>query len=118
MTAVAGALAIPTISFGAPGVYKIITLGLVGLIIDLAISSLKRSNKGFILGGILGSGFTVPITFAAMILLGLPGVEKMKPFILMFSVIYAVLGALGAWFGTWLYEKKLKDKAFVKQLQS
>lgn len=117
MLAITGALSIPTMTFGTPGVYKIITLGLMGLLIDMSISLLKRSNKGYVLGGALASFFTPVITLGTMMLLGLPGVDKLKPLVLIFGLVYAVLGLIGGSIGIWLFEKKLKNKAFIKNLQ-
>jgi hypothetical protein len=45
--------------------------------------------------------------FEAMILLGLPGVEKLRPILLPLAGAQFVLGFAGAALGRWLYESKL-----------
>ena len=113
-----GALSVPTLINGTPGVHKIFLMLLMGLIFDIIVVMFKRTKKGFILGATLGTLVLPWAMYYAMVLMGLPGPEKLQPILIPISLAYAVLGAVGAWMGLILYEKKLKDKAFVKQLQS
>ncbi len=56
--------------------------------------------------------------YILLTILNLPGVEKIQSAMLIFMLVYAVLAAIGAYLGLWLFDKKLKNKAFIKQIQS
>ncbi len=63
-------------------------------------------------------GISAPLLiYVFLILFGLPGADKLKPILVMLCAVYTLLGAIGTYLGLWLYDKKLKDKAFVKQIQ-
>ena len=115
--AITGTLAIPTLIFGPPGVYKIFLLLMTGLIYDLIVIVLKRNKTSYIITGTIVGMCAPLLIYISLILIGLPGPEKLKPMLAIFSVVYAVLGAIGAYLGIWIFENKLKNKAFVRQLQ-
>jgi hypothetical protein len=118
MLTVTGIISIPTLSFGPPGLHKIPMMFLVGLIIDLVASVLKRENKGYIIGGSI-AGFLAPIfIYSTLILLGLPGAEKLEPLLIPLMLVYAVLGLIGAYLGVTTYDKKLKHLSVVQSLKS
>lgn len=117
MLTIVGILAVPTITFGPPGIYKIFMLFVVGFIYDLVLILLRRNRFGYIIaGGAVGLS-AAPLIYVFLILFGLPGADKLQPMLAIFSVVYAILGAIGAYLGLWIFDKKLKNKAFVKQMQ-
>ena len=117
MTTILGTLSIPTLVNGTPGVYKVFLLFLLGLIIDITIYLFKKSNKGIYLGSAIGAFLLPFFMYWTFIFLGMPAAEKLQPLLIPFMFIYAILALIGAWLGVKFYDKKLKNKAFVKQLQ-
>ena len=118
MLTLTGILAVPTLTFGPPGIYKIVILFFTGFIFDVILLTLKKSKISYTLAGLV-VGMNAPILiYVCLILFGLPGADKLHPMLVIFSVVYAILGSIGAYLGLWLFDKKLKDKAFIKQMQS
>ncbi|MBN2095470.1 MAG: hypothetical protein JW727_05460 [Candidatus Aenigmarchaeota archaeon] len=113
---VSGILAIPTISWGPPGVYKVFLLLAIGLAYDIPYH-LQRQNRWreFIAGGTVGV-IAAPTMYLFLSVLGLPGADKLAPLVAVFMVVYAVLASAGAHFGKWIYETKLKNRAFLRAL--
>ena len=112
-----GILSVPTIINGPPGIHKILMLFTLGLIIDIVLSATKRSNKGFILAGSMAGLLAVLFIFLSLVFLGLPGADELQKILIPLLAVNAVLGAIGAYLGLWLYDKKLKNKPFIKQMQ-
>ena len=112
-----GVLSVPTLLNGPPGIHKILMLFMIGLIIDIILYATKRSNKGFILAGSTAGVSAVFFIFLSLVLLGLPGASELQKILIPLLAINAVFGAVGAYLGLWIYDKKLKEKAFIKQMQ-
>lgn len=111
-----GILTVPTLINGPTGIQKILMLFAVGLIVDIILSATKRSNKGFILAGIMAAISAVSLIFLSLVILGLPGASQLQAILIPLIAVNAVLGGLGAYLGLWIYDRKLKDRAFVKQM--
>ena len=118
MLVITSILAIPTISFGAPGIQKVPQLFIVGLVIDLAIMLFRRENKGYLVGGALGGLIAPGMIFLSMVLIGLPGADKLQPLLIPLSAIYCILGLIGAYLGIITYDRKLSKLSVVRNLKS
>ena len=110
------ALAIPTITMGTPGAYKIVVGVFSGLIWDTVVYLFKRSNAGYILGSAIGGSAVIIGTLIAAIMLGLPSAEKLQSAIYLLLGIYGVMGIFSGWLGVSLYNKKLSHLALFKRL--
>ena len=113
---VAGALAIPTVTFGPPGIYKILELLVQGFLFDMILYLFGRRERVYIVAGAAVGVIAAPMILLFLVLLNLPGADKLAPLVTIFSVIYAIVGAIGAKIGLWIFEKKLKNRAFIRQL--
>jgi hypothetical protein len=110
---VAATIAIPTISWGPPGIYKIPMLLVLGLVYDTLLGQNKW--REVLASGAVGL-VAAPNMYLFLVALGLPGADKLAPMLVIFTVLYASLGLIGGYLGRWIYEKKLKNRAFIKQL--
>jgi len=100
-------LAIPTVIGGFPGVYKPMIGLAIGLVYDSVVVLGQRRHWAIYLGGGAAATTSILTIFAAMSILGLPGVDKLRPLLLALAGAQFVLGFLGAVLGRWLYESKL-----------
>ncbi len=107
MMLVTFSLAIPTVIGGPPGIYKPMIGLAIGLVYDIAVAIGQRRRWAVYLGGGAAATTSIVTIFAAISLLGLPGVEKLRPLLLTLAGAQFVLGLLGAVLGRWLYESKL-----------
>jgi hypothetical protein len=113
-----GILAIPTITLGPPGIYKIIVGLVVGFVWDIILWISKRSNAGYIIGGASMSITSMLGVLAFMILLGLPGLEKLQSIIAYLLVFYAILGAISVYIGILIYQRKIQYLASIANFKS
>ncbi len=118
MTLVYGVLASPTSVFGPPGVYKIFIVVFIGLIADIIILLCKYRPVGYYLGLAISNVLSIPIGLYTLIFLGLPGADALQKALFILMPIYFLESLIGAWLGLWLYEKRIKNLAVVRQLSS
>lgn len=109
-------LAIPTLIGGPPGAFKIANGILVGLVFDVAVTLGSRRTWAYVVAGSLAAVTSITSIYAAMVLLGLPGVQKLQPLLLPLTVMQAITGAVGAWLATVIYQRRLRNLRFVRQL--
>jgi hypothetical protein len=109
-------LAIPTIIGGPPGVYKIVNGILIGLVADIVTVLGRRTRWAYILAGSLGSVTSILSIYIALVILQLPGADRLAPLLLPLTLLQAVMGALGAWAGLALFERRLSKLNAVKRL--
>jgi hypothetical protein len=100
-------LGIPTVIGGPPGIYKPLIGLAIGLTYDVIVALGGRRQWAVYVGGGAAAMTSILTIFEAMILLGLPGVEKLRPILLPLAGAQFVLGFAGAALGRWLYESKL-----------
>ena len=115
--AILSTLAVPTIIIGPPGIIKIIIGILFGLTFDIALFLFRKTKFRFAISGASGVIMAFYLMYLMFVLLDLPEAGKMQPLLLPLTAIYAILGAVGSHIGFLIYDKKLKDKAFIKQMQ-
>jgi len=115
---IAATLAIPTSSWGPPGLYKVPLLFMIGLSYDITYHLVKHSKWRAIIAGGLTGLVAMPLDYTFLVTLGLPGADKLAPLVTMFTILYAIFGLMGSYLGDWLYEKKIKNRAFVKHLRN
>lgn len=107
-------LAIPTVTGGPPGIYKPLIGLAIGLAYDAIVALGGRRRWSVYIGGGAAAMTSILTIFAAMILLELPGVDKLRPLLLPLAAVQFALGFFGAVLGTWLYQSKLsKLRVFV-----
>ena len=109
------ALAIPTIIGGTPGIYKIVVGVLIGLTFDVFVLLMKNSYKAYLLGGAIGAMVSIVSIYFAMVLLDLPGVDKLQPLLMYLVPLQGINGMLGAWIGNKIYYNKLKEIPAIKK---
>jgi hypothetical protein len=110
-------LAIPTVTLGPPGVYKIAVGVIGGLTWDVIISIFKRSNLGYILGGAIGSIVIIWGVFFAATFLGLPSAEKLRDALIFLIPFNGFLGAISVYVGLVIFDKKLKHLSVIENLR-
>lgn len=110
-------LAIPTNVFGPPGILKVPIAFIVGLIIDLIIYSFKYKKSGYYLGAIIGNVLSLILFVWTFLLLGLPGIESLMPYLWSFSILYGIEAVIGTWLGYIIFNKKLKNLKIIKQIE-
>ncbi len=116
MAFVYSVLAIPVFLLGPPGPHKII-IGLgMGILYDLIIFVTKKQSWGYILGSILFIASGVTLVLLSMILLGLPGVERLKEVFVVLILVSSLPASLGAFLGIKVFHKKFENLTFVKNM--
>ena len=110
-------LSIPTNILGPPGVYKVFIGVVLGLIIDLVILAFSYKKIGYMLSFAIGNTIVIPVLYYALIYLGLPGAAELKSAMAFFIVVLVVESVIASWIGIKIYEKKLKNARFIKQIR-
>jgi hypothetical protein len=110
-------LSIVTPSFGPPGFYKIfIGLALGGIFEILLV--INRSTGFYIFSAGLAFSLSVPMTYLAWTLFGLPGVATLGPKLPLLMAIYFVEGTIGGLLGSFLYKTRLSKMAAVRKMRA
>jgi hypothetical protein len=109
-------LSIVTPSFGPPGFYKIFIGLALGGVFELLVL-VNRSTAFYILSTGLAFSASVPMTYLAWTLFGLPGVATLRPKLPYLMGIYFVEGIMGALLGSFLYKTRLSKMAAVKKVR-
>lgn len=118
MLTVEGAISVPTIINGPPGIHKILLLFIVGLTADIILLLTKRSNKGYYLMGLIAGIEIVTLIYASLVLLGLPGADKLQAILIPLAAFSGLMGAIGAYLGVKIYDGKLQNLSVVQSLKS
>jgi len=118
MLTVEGAISVPTVINGPPGIHKILLLFVVGLSAEIILLLTKRSNKGYYAVGLISGIEIVTFIYLSLALLGLPGEETLRPIIIPLAAVSGVMGAIGAYLGVRVYDSKLQHLSVVQSLKS
>lgn len=110
-------LSIVTPSFGPPGFYKIFIGLALGGIFELLLL-INRSTAFYIFSAGLAFSLSVPMTYLAWTLFGLPGVATLGPRLPLLMGIYFVEGTLGGLLGSFLYKTRLSKMAAVRKMRA
>lgn len=110
-------LSIITPSFGPPGVYKLlIGLGL-GIVCEILLLLLGRKAWSYIVTIAIAFALSIPITYAAWKAFGIPGIETLRPKLVLFMIVYAALGAIGSSVGAVLYNSRLRRHEPIQRIR-
>lgn len=110
-------LSIVTPSFGPPGFYKIFIGLALGGIFELLLL-FNRGTAFYIFSTALAFAASVPMTYLAWTLFGLPGVATLRPKLPFLMGIYFVEGTIGALLGNFLYKTRLSRMAAVQKMRA
>lgn len=110
-------LSIVTPSFGPPGFYKVVIGIALGVIFELLLL-ISRRTWFYIFSTGLAFSASVPMTYLAWLLFGLPGVAVLKPRLPLLIGIYFVEGVLGGLLGSFLYRTRLSRMAAVQRMRA
>jgi len=115
---VMSALAVPTLTMGPPGIHKPI-IGLVtGLVWDVLLAMTRRKNWSYLVSGAAMMLVVMFGIYAAAVLLGLPGEEKLRSALAFIIPINFALGLLGTWLGLKLFDRTVSKLNFVRVMQA
>lgn len=107
--------AIPTVIGGPPGVYKVVIGVIIGFSADL-IAALGRYRKGSLLiAGAVGAMVSITSIYIALVVLELPGVERLEPLLLPLTVLQGMMGLLAAYAAYKVFESRLKNLDIVNR---
>lgn len=110
--------AIPTITLGPPGWYKVIVGVLVGVMWDAIIGVFRRTSFGYILGAGIGAvGITVGV-FVAASLLGLPAAGRLAKALVFLVPLNLLISMAGGWVGLRLFDRYFASSTFMRGLRS
>lgn len=101
-------MSIITPSFGPPGIYKIFIGLALGLICEI-ILLLKKSDIIYILAVGVAFGASIPVTYFAWKYANVSAINALKPYLFVFTIVYAILGAIGALIGLRLFKKDYQN---------
>lgn len=118
MLTIEGTITVPTLTNGPPGLHKILMLFIIGLIVDIILLLTKRSNRGYIFAGFITGIDVVVFIYLSLLLLGLPGEEKLRAIVIPLSIVSGIMSGLGAYIGLNIYDKKLKHLSIIQNLKS
>lgn len=108
--------AIPTVIGGPPGPQKLINGLLIGGCADLVLLLGHRSRWAHVVAGSLGAMISILSIYAVLVVLGLPGADKLARLLLPLTIMQAVMGAFAAWLAVNIFDKRLSHLAAVKRL--
>lgn len=111
-------LIIPSPALGGPGLHKIPLLIIVGLIFDIVFYMFRDKEKlSSVLAGACSIAVVPWLTVFFGVMLGLPGIDKLRAMIWMITLMGIVVAIVGSFVGVYLW-KKIKNKKIIKQLTS
>lgn len=110
--------AIPTVIGGPPGVYKVLNGIAIGLAVDIILAIGKRTRLAHIIAGSVGSMVSILSIYAALIILRLPGADRLAPLLLPLTIMQGVLGALAAWVALLIFRHRLAKLTSVQRLMA
>jgi len=113
-----GAISVPTLINGPPGLHKVLMLFMVGVVAEIVLLSTKRSNSGYLLFGVILPSLTVFLIYTFLVILGLPGEENLRGILIPLLAVSAVMGSIGAYLGLKVYDEKLQHLSVVQSLKS
>ena len=116
MALIYAVLTVPTPVLGPPGAYKIVLGILLGLIADLIVFLFKYKKPGYYLALMVANVLSLIFSYYALIILGLPGADQLKDYLVFFSLWYAFTAFLGSGIAIFLYERKVKNMRLVQQI--
>jgi len=110
-----------TTSFGPPGLYKVaIGIGL-GVTLDLWLLIFGRKKFSYILAVAFGFALSIWATYLAWGLFnvnqGKQLQDALRPHLWFLTVIYFLLGLVGASIGAWFFEKRLRRFSAIQELR-
>lgn len=110
--------AIPTVIGGPPGMYKVVNGVLIGFTADFILLVGKRTKIAHIVAGSVGAVVSIVSIYVAMLLMGLPGVDRLASLVWPLSALQAVLGAVAAWLAVTLFDRRLSHLASVRRIMA
>lgn len=116
--AIFGLLAIPTVTLGPPGIYKVIPALAGGIVWDVVVAISRGRRWGYLVGGFLGAAVIIIGVFIAAVYLGLPSADKLRKAIYFLVPVNGALGVLGIWIGLKLWERRLSQVALFRSFGS
>lgn len=108
--------AVPTIVGGPPGPQKIINGVLIGLSFDLIIALAGKRVWAYVLAGAVAAMVSIVSIYFTLVLLHLPGIDRLRSLLLPLTLAQGVLGSLGAYVATLIYRKRLRRLVAVQRL--
>jgi len=118
MWAIFGLLAIPTVTLGPPGVYKVIPALAGGIVWDAVVAASRGRRWGYVVGGFLGAVVIIIGVFIAAVYLGLPAADRLRNALYFLIPINGALAAFGIWLGLKLWERRLSRIALFRSFGS
>ncbi len=112
------AIAIPTLIGGPPGLYKVINGVIIGLAMDIILFLGPKNKISYFLAGSIGAMISILSLYFALVLLNLPGVEKLTPLLKYLVPLQAITGFLGVWAGLSIFNKRLKNISAIQRLMN
>lgn len=110
-------LSIVTPSFGPPGFYKPLIGMALGAIFEILLM-INRSTGFYVFAVGLAFSLSVPMTYLAWTLFGLPGVSILRPRLPLLMGIYFVEGLIGGLLGSLLYKTRLAKMDSVQKMRA
>jgi len=115
--AVMFALAIPTTIGGPLGPLKILSGIVIGLTFDVIILLGRRSRTSMVIGASLAAVVSLLSVYVGLIVLGLPGIERLRPLLAPLAGVQAILGGSAAFLALRLYERRFSKWPAVQRFQ-
>ncbi len=113
---VVSVLAIPTLSMGPPGVYKVVIGLLGGLIWDLALTIFGRSTIGYLVSGAIMMLAIMGGVVGAAVVLGLPAADRLLPFLGVLIPLNMALGLVGTFIGLRVFDRRVVQLGYVRRM--
>ncbi|HWM92709.1 MAG TPA: hypothetical protein VN493_18235 [Thermoanaerobaculia bacterium] len=111
-------LAVPTLTMGPPGLYKI-AVGLIsGLVWDLCFLIFGRKTWGYLLSG---SVMMLTVMFGvvgASVLLGLPAKDQLLKALAFILPLNFILGLIGTYLGLKIFDRRVVRIGYVRRMLS
>lgn len=114
---IVSALCIPTVTMGPPGAHKLL-IGLVaGLVWDVLLWALRWTKLAYFVSGAVMMLTVMLGVFGLAIYFGFPAAEQLRSAIYAILPINMILGLIGTYIGLTIYDRKLAQVAFVRNLE-
>jgi hypothetical protein len=111
------AMASITPSFGPPGPWKILIGVGLGLTAEILLLVIGRSPMAYVIGITVAFSLSIPTTYAAWVLFGIPSSQQLRSYIPLLTGLYAIIAAAGAYVGSRLYESRFSRYPVIASIR-